>query len=171
MFLLGPQASKPNLDPTPLVLDITLSGLESVIEASEAGYQTLKPDNESELTWFSDSISKTPYSVVFLHGFSASKMEGRPVTTEFAEKNGCNLYESRLFAHGLDTVDTMINITPENYLESAKRAIAIGKLIGDSVIVISSSTGSTLGLYLAAHDPLISAVLCYSPNIDIADPN
>lgn len=170
-FLLGPKAAVPTLNPTPLDLDIPLSELESVIQTSESAFKTLKPNNEAELTWFNDSIVKTPYSVVFLHGFSASKMEGRPVTTEFAAKYGCNLYESRLFTHGLDTVDAMIDITPENYLESAKRAIAIGKLIGDSVIVLSSSTGSTLGLYLAANDPLISAVLCYSPNIDIADPN
>lgn len=170
-FILGPKAPTPDLDPTPMELDIPLAELDDFVNTHESGFKTLKPDNEASITWYQDSIQKTSYSVVFLHGFSATKMEGRPITTEFATKYGCNLYESRLFAHGLDTADAMIDITPENYLESAKKAIAIGKLMGDSVIVISSSTGSTLGLYLAANDPLISAVLCYSPNIDIADPN
>lgn len=169
VFLTGPKASKPLLDPNPVSLDFPIDQLDDRIADRESGFKTLKPDNEAGIIWFMDSIVKTPYSVVFLHGFSASKMEGRPITTDFSSRYGMNLYEPRLAKHGLDTVDAMIDITAENYLESAKQAVAIGKLIGDSVILMCSSTGSTLGLYLAAHDPEIKAIFNYSPNIDLVD--
>ena len=171
IFLSGPKTPKPTLNPSPLSLDLPIHQLDDRIATRESGFKTLKPNNEAGILWHGDTISKTPYSVVFLHGFSASKMEGRPITTDFAARYGMNIYEARLAKHGLDTVDAMIDITAENYLESAKQAVAIGKLIGDSVILMCSSTGSTLGLYLAAHDPEIKAIFNYSPNIDLVDQN
>ncbi len=57
-------------------------------------------------------------------------------------------------------------------IASAKEAIAIGRMLGDKVILMSCSTGSTLSIYLAAHHPeLIHAQMMYSPNIEIYDPN
>ncbi|MFT5055233.1 MAG: hypothetical protein ACI97X_002269 [Oceanospirillaceae bacterium] len=129
IFLLGPQAPKPNLDPTTIQLSIQLDKLDNWIANRESGFKTMKPDNEAGIVWNGDSISKTQFSIVFLHGFSASKMEGRPITTDFSARYRMNIYESRLEKHGFDTVDAMIDITPENYLESAKQAIAIGKLM------------------------------------------
>jgi esterase/lipase len=89
----------------------------------------------------------------------------------FAKRYGCNMYLPRLYGHGLDTSEPLIDLTPDNYLESAKEAIAVGKQIGKKVILMCTSTGATLGIYLAAHDPEIEAIICYSPNIDIFDPN
>lgn len=170
-FMLGPKAAAPILNPAPVVCPISITELDTHLQSTESQFKTLKPGNEACITWANDSISKTPYAIVFLHGFSASKMEGRPVTTEFAKEFGMNLFEPRLYGHGLDTTDPFIDLTPENYIESAKEAIALAKVIGEKVIIMGSSTGATLGLYLAAHDPSIAAVLCYSPNIDIFDPN
>ena len=168
-YAFGPAAPEVKINPSPIEIELPIDELDDLISRQENSHPSLKPDNEARITWFNDSIQKTPFSVVFLHGYSASRMEGSPLTQEFAKRYGCNLYESRLAKHGLDTADAMIDITPENYLHSAKEAIAIGKLIGDSMIVISSSTGSTLGLYLASADPLIHSVFCYSPNIDLVD--
>ena len=42
--------------------------------------------------------------------------------------------------------------------------------MGKKVIILSTSTGATLGLYLAAKDPDIAAVVAWSANIDMADP-
>ena len=170
-FMLGPKAATPELNPTPTVCPISISELDAHLQATESRFKTLKPGNEASITWVNDSISKTPYALVFFHGFSASKMEGRPVTTEFAKEFGMNLFEPRLYGHGLDTSDPFIDLTPENYIESAKEAVAVAKVIGEKVIIMGSSTGATLGLYLAANDPSIAAVFCYSPNIDIFDPN
>ena len=169
IYVLGPTAPEAEINPSPIEIERSIEGLDNWIAQKEHTHPSLKPNNEARITWLNDAIQKTPFSVVFLHGYSASRMEGSPLTKEFAERYGCNLYEARLAKHGLDTADAMMDITPENYLQSAKEAIAIGKLIGDSVIVISSSTGSTLGLYLASADPLVHSVFCYSPNIDLVD--
>lgn len=171
IYLLGTRASEAELDATPLELRTDLHELDAMLRERESKHVSLKPDNEASITWANDSVAQTEYAVVFLHGFSASKMEGRPVTTAFARTFGMNLFEPRLIGHGLDTVDALIGLTPENYLHSAKEAIAIGKVIGKKVIVMGSSTGATWALYLAAHDPDIAAVMCYSPNIAIFDPN
>ncbi|MDP6908105.1 MAG: alpha/beta hydrolase [Flavobacteriales bacterium] len=170
-FMLGPVPPEPNLDPTPATNTIQIDSLDAWIEQHERGFKTLKPNNEADIEWYNDSVSVTEYSIVYLHGFTASKEEGNPVHRSFAKRYGCNLYLTRLYGHGLDTTEPLLTLTPENYLRSAKEAVAIGKTIGKKVILMCTSTGATLGLYMAAHDPAITSVICYSPNIDIYDPN
>lgn len=170
IFMLGPKAPTPKLDPTPTTCSVGITELDAFIAQREASYKTLKPGNEASITWVDDSVHQTEYAIVYLHGYTASKMEGRPVVPDFAKEFGMNLVEPRLFAHGLDTVDVLIELTPENYIHSAKEAIAMAKVVGRKVIVMCCSTGGTLGLYLAAHDPAIAAVVAYSPNIDLFDP-
>jgi len=170
LFFLGPKAPEADLDPTPVNIEVGLNEIEGHLRSKESHHPSLKPGNEAGIVWAGDSVHRSEYAVVFLHGFSASKVEGRPVTTRFAEDFGMNLLEPRLYGHGLDTSDALIDLTPENYLNSAREAVALAKVIGEKVIVMSSSTGGTLSLYLAAHDPGIAAVICYSPNIEIFDP-
>lgn len=170
-FMLGPKPAVPNLNPTPILNSIPIQDLDSVIAAKESAFENLKPGNEAKIVWAKDSVQKTEYSVVYLHGLSASHEEGNPVHLEFAKRYGCNLYLSRLYGHGLDLPNALEDLTPENYLQSAKDAIAIGKTLGEKLIVMCCSTGGTLAFYLAAHDPEIEAIISYSPNIDIYDPN
>ena len=169
-YMVGPKAPAPSLNPEPISNAISIDSLDDWLAHKEGAFKTLKPGNGAEMVWFNDSIAKTEYAVVYLHGFTATQEEGNPVHRAFAKQYGCNLYLARLYGHGLDTAEALIDITPENYLQSAKEAIAIGKQIGHKVIVMCTSTGGTLGLYLAAHDPQIEALICYSPNIDIFDP-
>ncbi|MBI1286763.1 MAG: alpha/beta hydrolase [Flavobacteriales bacterium] len=168
-FMLGPKPPESHLNPTPTSISIPLDSLDGWLAYRESGFQTLKPSNEAKIEWYNDSVSVTDYAVVYLHGFTASGEEGNPVHRAFAQRYGCNLYLPRLYGHGLDTTEPLIDLTPENYLQSAKEAIAVGKKIGQKVIVMSCSTGGTLAIYLAAHDPEIDALICYSPNIDIFD--
>jgi pimeloyl-ACP methyl ester carboxylesterase len=171
VYMLGPKPHEPTLDPTPTTISIPLDSLDGWIAQQESRVKNLKPNNESTIFWVHDSIVKTEYAVVYLHGLSASRMEGNPVHYEFAKRYGCNMYLPRLQSHGIDVPDALGDLTPENYLQSAKEAIAIGKEIGEKVIVMCCSTGGTLAFYLAAHDPEIEALIAYSPNIDIFDPN
>jgi len=80
------------------------------------------------------------------------------------------LYLSRLAEHGIDTTEPMVNLTADNYWESAKQALAIGKQIGNKVILVGTSTGGTLALQLAAEYPDVYALILMSPNIVINDP-
>lgn len=170
-YMFGPKPDTPVLDPTPITNQIAIDELDALIAEKESKMESLKPDNEATIFWVNDSVVKTEYAVVYLHGLSASRMEGNPVHYEFAKRYGMNMYLPRLQSHGIDIPDALGDLTPENYLQSAKDAIAIGKTIGERVIVMCCSTGGTLAFYLAAHDPEIEAVIAYSPNIDIFDPN
>ena len=146
--------------------------LEMYINNME-GQHKLKPDNQARIVWANDSLKeKTEYAIVYLHGFSASQGEGDPLHKNIAKKFGCNLYLSRLAEHGIDTVDQLINLTPDKYWESAKQAVAIGKQLGRKIILMGTSTGGTLALQLAAAYPDdFAGLILLSPNIAINDPN
>lgn len=169
-FILMPSNAQLNakIAPEPVVKD--LSQLEAEINKSEASRPTIKKDNEAKIVWANpEQKEKTKYAVVYLPGFSASWMEGYPVNEDFAKRYGCNIYLARLYGHGIDTTDALLNLTPENYLESAKKAVKIGRQLGDKVILMSTSTGGTLSLYLASGNPWIYSLILYSPNVDMAN--
>jgi esterase/lipase len=171
VYFLGPHPSKPVYELTLPAVPADPGSLETFIKQGESAHK-LKPDNEARIIWASDSNhQKTEYSVVYLHGFSASQEEGDPVHTRFAQEFGCNLYLSRLAEHGIDTTEPMVNLTADKLWNSAREAYAIGKQLGKKVILLSTSAGSTLALKLAAEFPEIAGVIMLSPCVAINDPN
>lgn len=166
-YFIGPSADVPNLNTQLPEVTADLVMLEQEITQLEQ-QENLKPNNQARIVWANDSLKqKTEYAVVYLHGFSASAEEGAPIHTDFAKRYGCNLYLARLYGHGLNAPEPLLDLTPENYMESAKRAIAIGKQLGEKVIVMSTSTGSTQALYIASEHPEIAALILYSPNVEL----
>ena len=162
IYLIGPRPSSPKINPDLPVITSDLLLLEQDIKNSEANVKDIKPDNYARIIWSNpEKKEKTTYSVVYLHGFSASYAEGAPINLDFAKRYGCNLYLSRLEEHGISNTHVFENLTPEALLLSAKRALAIGKKLGDKVILICTSTGGTLGLYLAAHHSEVDALILY----------
>lgn len=146
-----------------------LTEIEAYIHQKEAAF-SLKPDNEARIIWADSIPTKTSYSIVFVHGFSASPMAGSPVVQETAARYGYNLYLTRLAGHGIDNEESFVDISPKDLIESVKEAIAIGNLIGEKTIVMASSTGATLSAYLAAFNPSnVDALLFYAPLISLAD--
>lgn len=170
VYFLGPNPSHPKYEKTLPTVPADPLALESYIQKAESRHK-LKPDNEARLIWFDSLKQKTEYSVVYLHGFSASQEEGDPVHTDFAKRFGCNLYLSRIDAHGIDTTDPLASFTADGAWNSAKEAFVIGKNLGNKVILMSTSTGGTLALKLAAEYPDIAGLILLSPNIAINDPN
>ena len=169
IYFLGPQPPKPALnDVLPAVASI--NALDSYITAMEAPHK-IKPNNQAKIIWADSSKSQTEYALVYLHGFSASQMEGDPVHQNIAKQFNCNLYLARLAEHGIDTTEDLMNLTADQYWESAKLAYAIGKQIGKKVILMSTSTGGTLALQLASVYPEIAGLILYSPNIEVFNPS
>jgi pimeloyl-ACP methyl ester carboxylesterase len=171
IYLAGPKYTSPVLNKS--LPEILLNGdsLGTFVRNNELKVAGIKEDNEARIIWANDSLkNKTPFAVVYLHGFSASQGEGTPIHTDFAKRYGCNLFLSRLYAHGINSNQALIDMTPENLVNSAKEAIAIGKKLGEKVILMSTSTGGTLSLYLAGGDPDIAGIILYSPNIQINNP-
>ena len=168
VYFVGPHPEKP-------VFDYSLKeipdgvNLDSLVKAVESTHH-IKPNNEASIVWADSNHQPTEYAIVYLHGFSASQMEGDPVHRNIAKQFHCNLYLARLAEHGIDTTEDLQNLTAENYWESAKQAYAIGKKLGKKVILMSTSTGGTLSLQLAAAYPEIAGQILYSPNIEIFNP-
>jgi esterase/lipase len=170
VYLSGPQSNYPPIDPLVPELEIALTQLDDSIATLESNVPNIKPGNHAMVIW-ADSIKKTEWSIVYLHGFSASHHEGHPVHVEVAKHFGMNLYLSRIDAHGIDDEDIFQTMTPASMINTAKFAIGVGQLIGEKVIVMSCSTGGTYSIFLAAHNPeKISAQILYSPNIEVYDP-
>jgi pimeloyl-ACP methyl ester carboxylesterase len=171
VYLFGPHPATPIYSSILPSVPSDPIALINYVQQEESKH-LVKKDNEAEIVWADSSTKhKTAYSIVYLHGFSASKMEGAPTHIEIAKKFGCNLYLARLSQHGIDTTDALINMTPDNLWETAKQAYAIGKQLGEKVILMGTSTGGTLALQLAATYPDVAGLILYSPNIAINDPN
>src|SRR5687768_3509182 len=95
VYFLGPEPETPRLSRDMPTVPSVPEELNAFVRSVDAGH-VVKPGNESEIVWYDSSKSKTEYSILYLHGFSASKMEGDPVHRQFARKFGCNLYLPRL---------------------------------------------------------------------------
>jgi esterase/lipase len=169
-YFLGPKPDHPALVNGIPQVPVAPEALEAYVKQNEARHK-LKPGNEARIVWNDSSRVKTEYAVVYLHGFSASPMEGDPVHRRFAERFGCNLYLARMSDHGVDTTDALLYFTADRAWNSAREALAIGRKIGEKVILMSTSTGGTLALKLAAEFPdQVFALINLSPNIEINDP-
>ncbi len=163
VYFVGPRPDQTMLDPTLPKITGDLVRLEKDIQTSEAGFN-LKPNNEARIIWADTAKKqKTKYSFVYIHGFGATWAEGDPIHIELAKKYGANLYLARLYDAGIKDPDAFKNLTPANFLAGAKHALAVGKALGDSVIVIGCSAGGLLACYLAAQHPDIKALILYSP--------
>jgi pimeloyl-ACP methyl ester carboxylesterase len=171
-YLMGPRPAAPVYRKELPAIPQSPNELETYIRNKEK-VRKVKPDNEARIVWYDDSLKgKTEYVIVYLHGFTASQGEGDPLHRNIASRFGCNLYLARLAEHGLDTIDALRKLTAEKYWESAKEALAIGKRLGQKVILMGTSTGGTNALQLAAAYPSeIAALVLLSPNIAINDPN
>jgi esterase/lipase len=167
-YLLGPKPPRPELNKNLPSLPASISNIEPYINKKEAEVN-IKPDNETRIAWANDSVKeRTDHCLLYLHGFSASWYEGYPAHVAFARYFGMNAYLPRLASHGVETEDALIDMTPDNLWESAKEALMVARSLGKKVIIMSTSTGGTLGLQLAADFPeYVDGLILFSPNIRI----
>ncbi len=172
IYALGPSPETPVYTVDLPAVPSQLAKLEDYVQERESR-PDIKPDNNAQIIWANDTIrEKTEYVLLYLHGFSASRVEGEPVYPDFAKRYGLNTYAARLATQGLDTVDQMIDYRPERLWESAKEALSIAEKLGNKVIIMSTSTGGTLALKLAATYPdKVYGLINMSPNVRVRDAN
>jgi esterase/lipase len=166
VYMLGPKVSTQELTIEFPIVPTRLNELSKYVASREDSVIGLKEDNEAYIVWAdSTNKSKTPYSIVYIHGFSASPMEGDPVHRFLAEHFGANLFVTRLPEHGINRENGMEYLSAQALVNAAGEAYQIGKSLGDEVIIVGTSMGGALSILLASQQPDIKALVLYSPAI------
>ncbi len=143
--------------------------VDAYLAAEELQFSDITPGVQKRVIWAGAVGARTPLAVVYIHGFSATSEEIRPVPDRVAAALGANLFFTRLTGHGR-TGQAMAEANVGDWINDMAEAMAIGRAIGERVVVISTSTGATLAA-IAATDPVLSAdmagVVMISPNFRI----
>ncbi|MXU65566.1 alpha/beta hydrolase [Oceanomicrobium pacificus] len=143
--------------------------LDAYLAAAEVDVPDLKPGAEKRIVWAGAAKEKTPLAIVYVHGFSATAEEIRPVPDRVAEALGANLYFTRLRGHGRDGA-ALATASVRHWAEDVAEAMAIGRRLGERVILMGTSTGATVSM-LAALDPEmrrdLAGMIFVSPNFGL----
>lgn len=146
----------------------SLSNIENKLQQQEAQFADLIAGSEKHIRWFEKPRQASKLSIVYLHGFSASRQELNPLVEQLADKLQANVFFTRLQGHGRSD-DAMAEGSVEGWKEDTISAYQIGQLLGDKVIVVSTSTGATLATWLntqaIAHN--MHANVLISPNFGV----
>lgn len=143
--------------------------LDQYLQEQEAQYSDIRDGQEKQIHWAGEVGQKTPIAIVYVHGFSASLEEIRPVPDKIAQFFEANLFFTRLAGHGR-TGEAMAEATAEAWLRDFAQAVEIGRQIGERVVVMSTSTGGTLAAAAALNDTLmqdVAGLVFVSPNFEI----
>lgn len=147
--------------------------LEDYLRAEEAQHAgRIKPGQAKSILWTASPGEKTPHSIVYLHGFSASPRDVSPLMERVAQKTGSNIYFARLTGHGIVDGAELGAATAQNWIDDAREALAIGRRLGRKVILTGTSTGALLASLVALesdkYDDIFALVLI-SPNFSLRD--
>lgn len=148
--------------------EIELTEIEAQLKAQEAQFSDIVDGTEKHIHWFKTAQETTEYSIVYLHGFSASRQELSPLVERLANGLHANVFYTRLQGHGRSD-DAMGEGSVDGWKQDALEAYTIGQLIGDKVIIVGTSTGATLSTWLNAQQvgQNIYANIHISPNFGV----
>lgn len=139
---------------------------------SEAEVPNLRPGAEKRVIWAGQAGARTQNVVVYIHGFSADAEEIRPVPDLIAKELGANLVFARLKGHGRDG-PAMAEPNAGDWMRDTSQALAAAQLLGDRIVVLSTSTGGTLAAAAAVAPDLsdkVAAMIFVSPNFGVNSP-
>ena len=140
-----------------------LNDVEKQIKFDESSVPNLRSNIEKKIIWAEKSSQRTPLSIVFIHGFSATRVEMSPVIEKVAKALGANVFLTRLSGHGQDG-DALSNATFDDWISDTAEAINIGEVIGNEVILIGSSTGCSLIHSIIEKQTKVRSIIYVSPN-------
>ncbi len=169
VYFLGPKPTKPTFTQPLFSPAPDLLTLEKNIIETERQTPGLREGNAATILWAdSTKKAKTKVAFLYLHGFGASHREGEPVSLDIAKQFGGNIFLARLFEHGIDKgEDNLLTFNAEDYYQSAEKALYVAKQLGDSVVILATSGGGALSLFLASRHPEIKGLVTYSPAVSL----
>ncbi|NBC28492.1 MAG: alpha/beta fold hydrolase [Spirochaetes bacterium] len=155
--------------------EIDVTELDARLEASEGRFADILPGTEKTILWagqpssggqsrpVADSATpretqsatlsatprRTPLSIIYLHGFSATRQELSPTIERVAENLGANVFFTRFAGHGRSD-DALGEASIADWKRDAREAWRIGTQIGERVVIVGTSTGAAIAAWLAA---------------------
>ncbi len=147
--------------------------VETYLAKSEERVANIIPGAQKQVIWANPATrEKTPVSLVYIHGFSATLEETRPLPDLIARELGANLFYTRLTGHGAGS-EAMATATVNDWFNDTAEALAIGRMLGEKVVVISASTGGTFASWAATRPTLsrdVAGLVMISPNYGLNNP-
>lgn len=167
-FVLGPRVAVDTtirFDPSAIGDDP-----QAYLAREEAAVPNIRDGLDKEIIWANPLVhARTKLAIVYIHGFSASKGEVRPLPDDVADALDANLFYTRLTGHGQDGA-AMAEGSVNAWINDYEEALAIGRAIGDKVIVIATSTGGSLATWSATQPGAsdgVAAIAFISPNFGV----
>ncbi len=159
--LAGCSPQLPSFDNRPAIS--IPNDLGRYLAESEKKVPNLKPGTEKTIRWAHGVGRKTPYSIVYFHGFSASRQEISPVVERVADAIGANVFFTRFTGHGVRGVDALAAARAEDWIRDSWEAMEIGRKIGGKVIVMGMSMGAVPAVQMAIRNDDVFAVALFAP--------
>ena len=142
---------------------VDIGSIEKHILSGEEAIPNLRQNIGKKILWAHKPHQKTPLSIVFIHGFSATRVELSPVIEKVAKALGANVFFTRLCGHGQDG-EALSSATFNDWISDTEEAIDVGKVIGDEIIIIGSSTGCSIIHSILEKQTKIKSAIYVSPN-------
>lgn len=152
--------------------DPDLSAPAEWLAEREARFEDITPGAEARIIWAGEEGAASDIVVLYVHGFSATSEEIRPVPDRVAEALGANLIFARLPGHGRGGA-AMAEPRAGDWRDDTQSMLRLARGIGERVVVIGTSTGATLASYAAGDPDMardVAAVVLISPNYGLAHP-
>lgn len=144
-------------------LDIYLAEREALVEG-------IRPGLAKQIVWADPAKrEQTDIAIVYIHGFSASPGEVRPLPDLVAKDLGANLFFTRLTGHAASS-EAMGTMTVNGVVNDLAEAIAIGERLGNRVVIMATSSGAALsswGLTQPQFKDRVAAAVFLSPNYGV----
>ncbi|WP_299373345.1 alpha/beta hydrolase [uncultured Tateyamaria sp.] len=170
LWLFGPYEDA-TLTPTPAAANVG-EDVDAHFAQAEAAYDDITPGVEKRVDWIGEWGSKTEWSILYVHGFSATSEEIRPVPDLLAAELGANLVYTRLTGHGRGS-DAMADGSVQAWVDDLAEGLAAARQVGNRVLIMSTSTGATLTAAVSGDAELmqdVGGLIFVSPNFGVRNP-
>lgn len=168
IWLFGPREPVERGAPFAARIDDPVAHLQS----REAQFDDITPGTEARAIWANGLGERADYAIVYLHGFSATSEEIRPVPDNVAQAIDAHLVFARLNGHGRGSA-ALAQATAGDWIDDAAEALAVARAMADQVIIVGTSTGATLAALAATEPDMaegVAGIVMISPNFALANP-
>ncbi len=145
---------------------LDIKDIDSHLAQTEAQVPGLRKGCEKRVIWAQSPGMKAPFTLLYIHGFSASPEELRPLPDLVAQDLGANIHFTRLTGHGQDG-PAMATASFADWQRDVAEAVEIAQIIGDEIVLMGCSTGCTMATLALTNGVAAKAAIFISPNFGL----